>query len=340
MNMNKTIKPVMMTVVLSCLIWMYADQINSENLTETVTLQVASPTTSMNVELQEPVSGQFQVTFTGPREQLERLKRDMGSGRFKPVYSILPEEANGDLVVKDCVDVLNSLIRNHYNAVSVIETKPAQIKVFVDHMIMVKMPVQVYTGNTKTTPPVVIPDKVDVLISKTFNEEQLSDGDRMIVVNIENHLLNKPEDQAIDEEFPLPQVILGSPIITDPTRVRIKLGIQRQFNTRSIDIPRIQILGPVDLLSKYYVDIRDPQVSVSLKGPVELIKNLKPQDIKAYLELEPEDMFRPYTTYFGRQVRFVLPEGIRLDMEKMSRPPEVDFKLSEQPTTPSLLTPR
>jgi hypothetical protein len=318
---------------------MYADQINSENLTEVVTLQVASPAVDMNVEMQDPVSGQFQVTFTGPREQLERLKRDMGSGKFKPVYSVQPEEATGDQVVKDCAEVLNSLMRNHYSAVSVVETRPTQVKVFIDHMVKVKMPVQVYTGNTKTTPPVVVPDEVEVLISKAVNDE-LTDSDRMIVVNIENNLLNKPEDKAIDEEFPLPQVILGQPVITDPTRVKIKLGIQRQFNTKTIDIPRIQILGPVDLLTKYYVDIRDPHVSVTLKGPMELIKKLEPKDIVAYLELEPDDMFSIYTTYFGRQVKFVLPDGIKLDMEKMTRPPEVDFKLSEQQPIPSPMTPR
>jgi hypothetical protein len=91
MNIKKSIRPIGTTVVLSCLIWMYADQINSENLTEVVTLQVVSPAVDMNVEMQEPASGQFQVTFTGPREQLERLKRDMGSGKFKPTYSVQPE---------------------------------------------------------------------------------------------------------------------------------------------------------------------------------------------------------------------------------------------------------
>jgi hypothetical protein len=339
MNIKKTFFPIFPAIVLSCLIWMYADQINSENLTEMVTLQVASPSTDMTVEMQEPISGQFQVTFTGPREQLERLKRDLGSGKFKPVYSVESKDAKSDLVVKDCAEILNTLVQSQYNAVSIIEAKPAQVKVFIDHMVWVEMPVQVYTGNTKTTPPVVKPNTVKVLISKAVNQE-LTDSERTIVVNIENDLLDKPEDKAIDEEIPLPQVILGQPVVTDPTRVEIKLGIQRQYNTKTIIIPQIQILGPIDLLTKYYVDIRDPQVTVSLKGPVELIKKLESKDVEAYLELQPEDVLTPYTTYFGRRVKFVLPDGIKLDLDKMARPPEVDFKLSEQQPAPSPMVPR
>jgi hypothetical protein len=330
LSFRKSVKPIGTTFVLTALIWMYAEQINSENITETITLQVAAPSgADFNVKLQDPANGQLQVTFTGTRERFERLRRDMESGKFQPIYYIQAEDTNGDIYVKETVDIVNSLLVKKYSGVSAQSAKPAQVRVAVDHLISETMPVRVLTGTTKTTPPVVVPDKVKVLLSKSIYQK-LSQGDRVLVVDIGNELRGKAEDKAIDMEFPLPQTIMGQPVVTDPTRVRIQLAIQQQFLTHNFDLPRIQVLGPTDLLTKYRVDIRNPQITVALRGPVDVIKNLRAQDIEAYLELEAEDMFKSYTTYWARQVKFVLPDEITLDLEKMSRPPEVDFKLIEQ----------
>ncbi len=330
LNFKKRVRPIGTTFVLSCLIWIYADQINSESRTELITLQVSSQSGSkMDVQLQEPATGQLQVTFTGPHEQLNQLRLDLSSGKFKPVYYVQPEEAKGEVLVKDGADVINTLLRKNYSACSVVESRPAQIKIFIDQLTTVKMPVYVTTGTTKTTTPVVKPSQIDVTLSQSFFQS-LSDSDKFIVVDIENELQGKAVERVVDEEFPLPQVLMGQPVVTEPTRVRIQLQIQQQFSTTNLVIQRVQVLGPDDLLSKYRVDMREQKITVELQGPEELIKNLKPQDIIAYLALEPEDMYRQWNTYFARQLKFLLPEGIKLNTEKMTRPPEVDFKLIDQ----------
>ena len=167
--------------------------------------------------------------------------------------------------------------------------------------------------------------------------QNLYDTERFIGVDVENELRNKVEDRAIDEEFALPQVVQGQSVVTDTTRVRIQLRIQRQFQTKSFDLARIEVMSSAELLAKYRVDIRDPQITVALKGPTELINNLKPQQILAYIVLEPEDI-RPGATYFPREVQFRFPEGfegIKPDEKTASRP-KVDFKLVElQAATPT-----
>ncbi len=334
---KKTIRPVSTTVVLSCLVWMYADQINNETAVELVPLQVTSQSVSkFTVELQEPASGQLQVTFSGPRADLEMLKRDLGTGKFKPVYSVKENEVKEDNLVKDAAEIVNTFLRKDFPTISVQEAKPAQVKIFVDQMLTVTMPVRVTTGITKTTTPVIIPQEVKVTLPKS-SYDGLFPTERFIGKDLENELRNKMEDRAIDEDFPLPQTVLGQSVVTDPLRVRIKLRIQRQFQTKTFDISRIEVMGPAELLAKYRVDIRDPQITVALKGPTEQVNNLNPKNILAYIILEPEDI-RPGAAFFPRQVQFKFPEGfegIKPD-EKTARRPEVDFKLVElQAATPT-----
>jgi hypothetical protein len=340
-SIQKTVKPIGTTIVLTVLIWMYADQLNSENVTDLVSLQVLAPSgADFNVTIKEPENSQVQATFTGPREQFERLRRDLESGKFSLKYYVTPEDASSDTYIKDTTDILNSLLRKTYPGVSVLESKPPLVKGTIDHLISVTMPIRVITGTTKTSTPVITPDKAKVQISKSVYSE-LKEGERFIVVDIENELQDKPEDKAVDEEFPLPQTILGKPVITDPTRVRIQLQIQQQFASASFNLSKTQlmVLGPSELLSRYRVDIRDPQLTVVVRGPVEQIQRLDPQNIEAYLEIEPDDMYRQYPAYFPRQVKFLLPDGIKLDQENMSRPPEVAFKLIDQQAATPIAAP-
>lgn len=325
------------TIVLSCLIWMYADQITTEPTVELVSLQVLSQAVSeYTVDLQSPPDGQFQVTFVGPRADLEKLKRDIGKGEFKPVYYVPKEEVKTDTVVKDAAEIFNTFLRKDYPTVVAQEVKPAQIKIFVDQMITVTMPVRVTTGITKTTNPVITPHEVKVTLPKSSNDN-LYPTERFIVVDIENELRNKVEDRAIDEDFALPQVVQGQSVVTNPTRVRINLRIQRQFQTKMVNLSRVEVMGPAELLAKYRVDIKDPMITVALKGPTELINNLKPQNILAYILLEPEDVRPGPMTWYPQDVHFQFPDGfeaIKVD-EKTARRPRVDFKLVElQAATP------
>ncbi|MFA5863468.1 MAG: hypothetical protein WC975_02145 [Phycisphaerae bacterium] len=329
-RLKKTIRPIGTTVVLSCLIWIYADQINNENTVELVTLQVApQPGSDLVVEMQDPPTGQLQVTFAGPRADLDKFRREMGNEKFK--YYVQPEEVKEDTLVKDSSEILGAILRKDYKTISVREVKPAQVTIFVDRLITVSMPVRVSTGTTKTTTPVIKPAEVKVTLSRSAYQS-LYDVDKFLVVDIENELHNKVEDRAIDEDFALPQVVLGQPVTTDPTRVKIQLRVQQQFQTKSFAISQIEQLGPNDIFTKYRVDIRDPQITVELKGPAELINNLKPQNIIAYIRLDQEDTLRSWTTYFPRDVQFILPEGIKLNTDKITRQPGILFKLVELQT--------
>ena len=323
-------------MILSCLVWMYADQINNESVVEFVSLQISPQSGSdLIVELQDPPTGQFQVTFSGPHAEVENLRKDLGTGKFKPLYYVQPEDVKSESLIKSSAEVIGSFLRKDYKTISVQDVKPAQLKIYVDKLITVPMPVTVSTGATKTTRAVVTPGEVKVtLSSQAYNS--LNDVEKFIVIDIENELRNKPENLELNEDFPLPQVVLGQPVTTDPTRVNIQLRVQQQFKTTTLQITKINRMIPGDLESKYRVDIRNESISVELKGPAELIDNLDPKKITAYITIDKADIL-DRTEYFPRDVQFILPKGIQLNTDKMTLTPKVDFKLVElQSQAPSI----
>ncbi len=338
-KIKKSIRPVGTTLVLTCLIWIYADQENVVTSTEVVTLLVAPQSGSdLSVDLQDPPTGQLRVTFAGPRADLEELRRTLGQGKFKPTYTVTPEEAHGDTLVKDATEIISSNLRTQFRTITIQDVQPAQVKIFLDPMITVPMPVRVNTGTTKTTIPVVTPNKVKVTMSQSAYQK-LYDSDKFLVVDLENELRNKVEDQEINEEFPLPRLVLGQEVATSPSQVKVQLKVQQQSITRLFTISQIKVMGPPDLLARYKVDIRDSQITVALKGPPELINNLKPQNpqnVIAYIQLDADDMH--YTSTFLKTVEFRLPDQVKLDTTKMVRLPDVFFKLIDQqaatPTEP------
>jgi len=317
-------------MVLTCLIWIYADQENVTSSNEVVSLTVSPQSGSeLFVELQEPSTGQLQVTFAGPRFELERFKKDLG--KFKPVYFVQPEEVKGDTLNKDAAEIINSAIRKNYKGIVVQDVKPAQIKIFVDPMITVPMPVRVRTGATKTDVPVITPSKVQVTMPRS-TYMALYDTEKFLDIDLESELQNKAEDREINEYFSLPTSFAGQDVVTSPPRVKIQLKIKQQSVSKDFPINQVKVMGPPELLAKYRVDILNPQFTVTLKGPLELISTLKPQSIIAYIQLDPEDMI--HTSYFFKPASFKLPEGIKLDTTKMLRPPGVDFKLIDIHVTP------
>ncbi len=325
------IRTLFTVIVLSCLIWVYADQITTEYMTAPVTLEVApAGGSNLIVKLISPQNGQIEVTFAGPRARLERLKNDL-QGKFKFIYYVTPEKKFEPIITKDTIEIIRSQLKEMYPTITVSAVNIPRIKIAVDKYIYVHMPVKVIAGTITSSEPVIIPNRVKVKLPLSVYKK-LSDEQKVITIDIEPELRKHIQNQEIDREFPIPQQLAGQAIETEPTRVRVKLKIKQQFARKEIKRP-IQVLLPVGLESKYIVELRDKEIIVPVIGPVDLINNLKDQDVVPYIELVPADLARSGNSYFPRRVKFLLPEGIQLDESKLPRQPEVDFRLIERDKT-------
>ena len=322
----------MTILILSCLIWVYADQVTTERMTAKVTLKVLpAPGSDLIVKLQKPKNQQVDVTFAGPRAQLDKLKKDL-DGKFVPVYYVKTREASEPILTKDTEEIIRDNLYQHYRAIAVESVDIDRIKISVDKYIWVTMPVKVITGTVSTSEPVINPQRVRVKIPRSIHRS-LDEDKQIITLDIHGELQTKMSEQEIDEEFSLPQILDGQQIETDPSRVKVQLKILRRFSKVELKRP-IEILAPIELFQKYRLELREHDITVPLFGPAELIDNIKDEDVVVYIEIVQGDLINSRNSYFPRRVKFRLPEGIKLDKEKMPRAPEVDFKLTEQKTAP------
>ncbi len=314
--------------ILSCLIWIYADQVTTEYMTAVVNIQVLPAGGSdLIVKLITPQSGQIEATFAGPRARLERLKSDL-QGKFKLVYYVKPTPKFEPIITADTIQIIKNQLKELYPAITVSSVDTPQIKIAVDKYIYVNMPVKVIIGTITTSEPVITPSQVKVRLPLSLYKK-LTDEQKVITIDIEPELRKHLENQQIDQTFPLPQTLAGQEIQTDPLQVKVQLKIQQQFARKEVKRP-IQVLLPLGLENKYIVDLRDKEITVPIIGPADLISNIKDQDIVPYIELVPADLTRPGSSYFPRRIKFLLPDGIKIDTEKLSRQPEVDFRLIER----------
>ncbi len=330
-TLPEKIRTFLTVFVLSCLIWIYADQVTTEYMTATVTLEVAPAGGSdLIVKLISPQKGQIEVTFAGPRARLERLKNDL-QGKFKFIYYVNPSPKFEPVITKDTIEIIRTRLREMYPNITVSNVDVPQIKIAVDKYIYVNMPVKVIVGTVTISEPIITPNRVRVKLPLSVYRK-LSDEQKVITIDIEPELRKHLENQQIDKEFPVPQQLAGQTIEAEPTQVRVQLKIRQQFARKEIKRP-IQVLLPIALESKYIVELRDKEIIVPLIGPADLISNIKEQEVIPYIELVPADLTRSENSYFPRKIKFILPEGIKLDKDKLTRQPEVDFRLIEREKT-------
>lgn len=324
---RKSIRTFFSVAVLSCLIWFYADQVTTDFTTEMIKVSIKPmQDASIIIRSIEPSDGTVEVTFAGPRAQLERLKSDIRAGKFNPVYYLQVEDKGPDeeylLSVEDIVS--DYLVRQH-KAVTVKSATPSQIRIKVDTIIAVKMPVKVITGAIEVSEVSIVPDTLTVRLPRTFYTT-LADSQRFIPVDIGHKIADKLEQEEFSMDVEVPQKLLGQAVEVEPSRVRIRLKIEHHYVRREFKRP-IYILWPVGMENKYTVELRDKDVNVPIICPKNRVDTLKPEKIIPYIELTEEDVVNLPETFFPRRLSFILPEGVKIDTSKMTVIPETEFRV-------------
>jgi hypothetical protein len=323
--MNARIRTSLTTLIsaalLSCLIWIYADQITTESARRTLRVKFKAATPDLIIT--SPETQQFELTIAGSHAQLEKLRKKLEDLKSQLSYEVKSDDPTAAAVVKDGREIVEEILRP-YGVFSVSEVSPAKVEIGVDRYIEVSLPVKVETGLVQTTEPVVAPPSVKVRLAKSFFE-QLDINERVIKLDLKNELSSRQEKDDINEDFSLPQMLNNQRISTDPARVRVRLRITRQMLGQTFPSVSVGLICLPEMMGTYKVEIAPREVVVAVLGPADQIPTLTPQDIKAFVRVEPDDVERGP---FPRDVEFVLPAGITLDLKKMDTHPSVIITLT------------
>jgi len=339
-RMRNFLARIVPVVLLTCLIWIYADQRTTDTAIETVHLTLDVPKGSKLIPTLAGPNGNgkevdLQITLSGQRSRLEAFRKELAAVKFELTYLVELDNPKATEIVRNSHKIIEQLLASNprfqaVSAVSVDEVSPPELRIKLDRWISPLVAVKVLSGTITTGTIEVFPKQAKVTLEKSVFDRLDPEERRVILVDLENHLRNRPEDTVIDDEFSIPQILAGHAVTTDPTHVKVRLKILQQYETKPFKFLRSQVMGmgPLDLFEEYRVQIEEPNsnITVALRGPVSVMQGLRQEDITPFIRLDHEDTVHE-EAFFSREVQFILPDKrIKIDTDEIPRP-RIGFKL-------------
>ena len=349
------LKSLPLTIVLTILIWMYAEAKFTATGEARVPLRPVVPNGDLSVRVFDNTEGRFVsvinivASLQGPTNQITALQQETEPPQltFSPPASML---VPGTTASVDTVPMLNSSPYLHKHGLTVTSANPGKLRLEVDRLEQVSRPVVFH-------PPVAvdhvsgIPDQVTLAIpSKTLQEIGGAEKDQ------NQRRARAKSFHAADRSAAEGDDALCAGIFRTERRPGARDACPdggdahrrqaREAVTQLVpDVP-VWVSGPPALLARFDVDLRPKFVPVIVSGTDPAIQALKTklassprgtgggdQGIHAYLDVSLDD--RPTTPYLRRPLRYVLPDGLSVQ----DAPGDVEFRLvqvgSPSSTAPS-----
>ncbi|MFQ5489643.1 MAG: hypothetical protein ACE5GE_02875, partial [Phycisphaerae bacterium] len=200
-------KLILGTVILTLLIWTTADQLLSDTAEIEVTVvPVASGDHPARVQTDPPGQTRFKLTISGPRRLVEQLRDQARTGRLKTFSIPVPDHLSGAVNVN-----VRQALAGHTEQIlglRIDEVAPPQVRVVVDRLTTVAMPVHIERGVMEyDVPPRADPGEVRVTIPESV---LMNMAQPQIALQVADLFLNKPAGEALSiPGVPLPAKLGG-----------------------------------------------------------------------------------------------------------------------------------
>ena len=361
--MFNRLKSLPLTILLTILIWMYAEsQFTATQEGLTLTLQVASPNADYSVRLVDPTDSKprsalpLSLTVQGSQSVVERLRQqllgliapdeDLANLAFVPPVTVLRPDSDKSV---DTVTVLNRLSYFRNKGITIIGASPARLRLDVSRLQKITRPVTFRPPlDVLVESPVITPDRAEVTVPQKMIEA-IGSEERISVVAVPiRDLATLPPDvlqtmpARLVIEYPGPK---DERISVTPQQVNVTLRLPRQReDTLVVPGVPIWVAGPPALLGRYDVDLQPRIVQLTVTGTPAVLTTLRntlasgargavDTGIRAYVDVTLND--RPQPAAESRPLRYVLPEGVQL----REGPKNVDLRLVDNLTTQPASTP-
>lgn len=270
------IKLMLGTVVLTLLIWTTADQLLSDTHEIEVTIvPVTSGEHPAIVQTDPPGQTRFKLTVTGPRRRVEQLRDQARTGQLRPLSIPVPDHISGTVNV----DVRRALEgqSGQLLGLRVDKVDPPQVRVLVDRLTTVVMPVQVERGVMEfDVPPRADPAEVRVTLPESALANLAQVQLRLAVADL---FLNQPAGESLTiPGVPLPQKLGEVDIQTDPPTVTIRATLREQIKIGTIPAVPIAVQASPENFNRFEVRTRDGRTLISraitVQGPPAVVDSL------------------------------------------------------------------
>jgi hypothetical protein len=321
------LKTLVWVAPLTLLIWIYAERENSVKAPpESVSIDVKTSDSNRLVTLRRPPDKNIIVELEGPRAKLDK------------VHEELQPKANGKAAVQIEVDPLiglggqelltvgqiNNLPIFKNNGVTVKSAQPPYLFVDIDRFeeadaqVVAPKELADVLENARFVPDTVKIRAPSQLLHKA--EADLKGNPLTVTADIAKRAELKGKTGKVDLEGVLVYWTYRENVTISPARVAANLVIRQQYVQYTLPkaVPIVKET-PFDFENRYFVDYLSSIPNVVVKGPADVIEELKKggaSKIRARLEIKGND---PPRTQIKRPLEFNLPQGVTLTDETAER---------------------
>lgn len=276
-----------MTVGLTLLIWVSADQLLQESQELSIRIKLVSAGTSgMSVAPATVRPEPFRVKVVGRKRIIARYT----SGDAVNVTIQVSERPTG-VHKLELQDELRTIPK--FQGLTVEEVQPPQMDIMVDHEITVPMPVRIDPGRLAfVSPPAVNPSQVAVTMSEAKlrgmegQQPGIPPDACYVTVYAERFLTDFPEGELFSQEVPLDPRVAGVEVRVQPGKVRLEAKLQKRWRQVTIQAVPIRFEASPSIFNRYFIDRRDNLTlltqSITVRGPAEVIAQIESGAIKIH----------------------------------------------------------
>jgi hypothetical protein len=276
-----------MTVGLTLLIWVSADQLLQESQELAIRIKlVPAGTSSMSVAPVTVRSEPFRIKVVGRKTLVDRY----ASGEAINVTLPVSERPTG-VHRLELQEELRAVPKFH--GLTIEEVQPPQLEILVDHEITVPLPVRVDPGRLAfVSPPAVNPSQVAVTISEATllgldgQRPGIPPDARYVTVYAERILADFPEGELFSQEVPLDPRVAGVEVRVEPGKVRLEAKLQKRWRQVTIPAVPIRFEASPAIFNRYFIDRRDNLTlltqSITVRGPAEVIAQIESGAIRIH----------------------------------------------------------
>lgn len=349
------------TVVLTLLIWTYADQASYETCSAVVAVRVATPP-DVVARIEEAKGGLAEVVYIpmklrGPKAAVRKLELESGTGAsmFNLNLALALDAGPQSPTTRDIREEVARLPSIRDRGLQVEELSRPVISFKLDRYQSIKLTVDTDAGKLSEAldgKPVIEPNAVTVKVLESELAKRGTLPEERMVISIEEQIRTRAEDVTASFSVPLGSKWGGMDAKFVPEQVRVTVRLVKSYQTVELSLIPLQVLMPAGVAGgEFEIEWQakaDLLQNISVRIPVGKAKTLDSTDVRAFIQIDKLDLPgepSPATATFPamtegwsqREVRFVFPPefgDVQVDAQR-----QVKFRVKRKPGT-GVLVPR
>ncbi len=324
-------------VIITVLIWVYADLQFTEERNVRATLQIHTGSSSnlVLVTPAEDVTVSFRVK--GNRYSIDAFIARLASANWRLRYDAARDLDPGSHVERT-TDVLGRLIELREAGLQVVSANPRNFGVHLDRLELVEsVPVDVQFTGGEAEEPEVQPERVNLQVPASWLGEQNPSD---LVMKTEPFDLSRYDLGANIRNVSVavlpPRGVRGARLFPARVRVSCKVGWQskREFNVRvDVEMPKVWLEdGTWNRYAIKYKPTEQWTRRITIHGNRIDLERLRQEQIKAYVELT--EAAKNVESWEPAEVKVILPPGLKARLAPEPIAP-VEYRLEVRSSAPA-----